>query len=131
LVARITVVNDNPEFLDLVREILEDDRHDTTTLDGDRQDVLHAIRASDPELLMIDLRMKAGVLHGWDVAQAVRRDASLAGVPILVCSGDVQALRDIEDELSQMHQVRSVVKPFGIDELTDAIDGLLAEHATG
>jgi CheY-like chemotaxis protein len=131
LVSRITVVNDNPEFLDLVREILEDDRHDTTTLDGDRQDVLHAIRASDPELLMIDLRTKAGVLHGWDVAQAVRRDPSLAGVPILVCSGDVQALRDIEDELSQMHQVRSVVKPFGIDELTDAIDGLLAEHATG
>lgn len=129
--ARITVVNDNPEFLDLVREILEDDRHDTTTLDGDRADALDAIRASDPDLLMIDLRMNAGILHGWEIAQTVRHDATLAGVPILVCSGDVQALHDIEDDLSHMHQLRTLVKPFGLDELTDAIDALLAETTAG
>lgn len=27
--ARVTVVNDNPEFLELVRDILESDRYDT------------------------------------------------------------------------------------------------------
>ena len=38
--ARITVVNDNPEFLDLVHDILEGDRYDTTLIDGDRPDAL-------------------------------------------------------------------------------------------
>ena len=29
--ARVTVVNDNPEFLALVHDILEDDRYEATT----------------------------------------------------------------------------------------------------
>src|SRR5687768_10370726 len=56
---RITVVNDNEAFLELVRDILEDDRYEVTTIDGDRPDALARIKASRPDVLMIDLRFGA------------------------------------------------------------------------
>jgi CheY-like chemotaxis protein len=128
--ARVTVVNDNPEFLELVRDILEDDRYDTTTIDGDRDDALEAIRASRPDLLMIDLRKGPDELHGWDIAQEVRREPELSGLPILVCSADTEALEALEEDLTATRNVGTLTKPFRIDALTEAIDALLAEAAS-
>lgn len=127
--ARVTVVNDNPEFLDLVHDILEDDRYETITIDGDRPDALDAIRASRPDLLMIDLRMGSDGLHGWDIAQQVRADSAFDGLPVLICSADVQALNELEGDLEGDSHVGRLIKPFSIDELIAAIDGLLAEAA--
>ena len=127
--ARVTVVNDNPEFLDLVHDILEDDRYETITIDGDRPDALDAIRASRPDLLMIDLRMGSDGLHGWDIAQQVRADSAFDGLPVLICSADVQALNELEADLEGDSHVGRLIKPFSIDELIAAIDGLLAEAA--
>jgi CheY-like chemotaxis protein len=125
--ARVTVVNDNPEFLELVRDILEDDRYDTTTIDGDRDDALEAIRASRPDLLMIDLRKGSEELHGWDIAQEVRREPELASLPVLVCSADAEALAALKDDLTDTRYVGTLTKPFRIDALSAAIDTLLAE----
>jgi CheY-like chemotaxis protein len=125
--ARVTVVNDNPDFLELVRDILEDDRYDTTTIDGDRDDALDAIRASRPDLLMIDLRTGTQELHGWDIAQQVRKEPELVGLPILVCSADVRALEAVADDLAATRHISTLTKPFQIDALIAAIDGLLAE----
>ena len=127
--ARVTVVNDNPEFLDLVHDILEDDRYDTITIDGDRPDALDAIRASRPDLLMIDLRMGSEGLHGWEIAQQVRADPAFDGLPVLICSADVPALHALEDDLEGDSHVGRLVKPFSIDDLTAAVDNLLAEAA--
>jgi CheY-like chemotaxis protein len=127
--ARVTVVNDNPDFLELVRDILEDDRYDTTTIDGDRDDALDAIRVSRPDLLMIDLRKGSQELHGWDLAQQARRQPELVGLPILVCSADSAALEAIKDQLAATQHVATLTKPFRIDALTAAIDRLLAEVA--
>jgi CheY-like chemotaxis protein len=127
--ARVTVVNDNPEFLALVRDILEDDRYETITIDGDRPDALDAIRASRPDLLMIDLRMGSDGLHGWGIAQQVRAEPEFDGLPVLICSADAPALRELEVDLEADQHVASLVKPFSIDDLIAAIDGLLAEAA--
>lgn len=126
---RVTVVNDNPEFLALVRDILEDDRYEATTIDGDRADALDAIRASRPDLLMIDLRMGSDGMHGWDIAQQVRAEPDFDGLPVLICSADAPALNALEGNLEGDQHVASLIKPFSIDDLTAAIDGLLAEAA--
>jgi CheY-like chemotaxis protein len=128
--ARVTVVNDNPEFLELVRDILEDDRYATTTIDGDRPDALEAIRDSRPDLLMIDLRMGSEGLHGWDVAQEVRAEPDFDGLPVLICSADAMALAALEEDLEGLQHVDTLIKPFSIDDLIVAIDGLLAESAS-
>lgn len=121
---RVTVVNDNPEFLELVHDILADERIPTVLVDGDRHDALELVRESRPDVLMIDLRMGSDELHGWDIAQEVRGDAELAEVPILLCSADVEALSRIQDQLDAMRRVSTLTKPFSIDRLSEAIDKL-------
>ena len=127
--AHVTVVNDNAAFLELVADILEDDRYSVTLVDGDREDALERIRESRPDVLMIDLRMGTEQFHGWDVAQQVRKDPGLEGLPILICSADVTALAHVKDQLDEAHDVAVLEKPFQIDALTNAMDQLLA-HAT-
>lgn len=121
---RVTVVNDSPEFLELVRDILADERIPTVLIDGDKPDAIDRIRESRPDVLMIDLRMGSDELHGWDVAQEVRRDAGLAEVPILVCSADPIALASIQDQLDNTRRVGTLTKPFSIEHLATAIDRL-------
>ncbi|HEU4863282.1 MAG TPA: response regulator [Candidatus Limnocylindria bacterium] len=127
--ARITVVNDNPDFLELMHEILEDERYDATTIDGDRADALDRIRASRPDLLMIDIRLGVDGAHGWDIAKQVRREPEFHGLPLLLCCSDPFAASELEGELEATHDVETLSKPFSIDQLDAAIDRLLGDAA--
>jgi CheY-like chemotaxis protein len=124
--ARVTVVNDNPEFLDLVHDILEGDRYDTTQIDGDRPDAVDVIRSSHPDLLMIDVRLGIPGDHGWEIAQQVRSDPQFQELPVLLCSADTLALEGLESGLAQTRRVATLAKPFTIEELVSTIDELLA-----
>jgi CheY-like chemotaxis protein len=128
---RITVVNDNPEFLELVRDILEDEHYATTTIDEDFENASERVVESRPELLILDLRLGTDDLRGWHIAQEVRTEPSLEGLPVIICSADVLALEALADELANSKQVRTLSKPFTIAELTTVIDGMLAEAASG
>ena len=124
---RITVVNHNAEFLELLRDILNDERYVATCIDADVEDEAARIVESRPDLLVIDLRMSSGGNRGWDIAQQIRREPALDGLPVLICSGDILALQELADDLAGVQLVQTRAKPFEIDELTAAIDGLLAE----
>ena len=127
--ARVTVVNDTPDFLDLVHDILEGDRYETTLIDGDQGDAFELVRASRPDLLMIDLRLGGHGLSGWEIAQRVREEPNFKGLPVIVCSADVQAMSELESDLAGTRHVATLSKPFEIQELTDTIDALLGEAA--
>jgi DNA-binding response OmpR family regulator len=120
---RISVVNDNPEFLELMSAILaEDAGYEVTLFNGDETSV-DTIAASAPDLLIIDLLL--GGASGWEIVALARSDVRFADVPILICSADVGALRDRQEELERIGDVHVLRKPFGVDELTDAVSGLL------
>lgn len=127
----MTVVNDTPDFLDLVHDILEGERYDTVLIDGDRDDALQLIRDSHPDLLMIDLRMGSEGLSGWNIAQEIRADDEFIGLPVLVCSADLEAMRELEAILRGTMHVATLTKPFAVDELVQAIDRLLAVAGRG
>ena len=128
--ARVTVVNDSPEFLDMIGDILEDERYPVTLVDGDLPEPLERIRDSRPDLLMIDLRLGTDRLHGWDIAQKVRHDPSLARVPIVLCSADVAAMTEIEDRVDDTRRTAMLTKPFTIEDLMETVERLLKEPAT-
>jgi CheY-like chemotaxis protein len=128
---RITVVNDNPEFLEMIRDVLEDERYETITLDVDTPDSLDHIRASDPELLMIDLLLGHEGDEGWRLAQKISGLPGFERLPVIVCSGDVPALLEIEPAVAGTARAETLTKPFAIEQLTDAIDRLLGETIGG
>jgi CheY-like chemotaxis protein len=125
--ARVTVVDDSPEFLDLIDAILRGDQHDTTLIDPNEDGALQLIRRSSPDVLMIDVRIGADGVHGRAIAQKVRARSEFDGLPVLVCSADKQALSEIAATLAANRRVGMLAMPFEIDELTEAIDRLLDE----
>ncbi len=120
---RITVLNDNPEFLELMSAILDDDAgYDVATFSEATTSVDDLVE-SRPDLVIVDLLL-AGA-SGWEIVALSRADARLVDVPIIVCSADVASLRERAGELERIGNVHVLSKPFGIDELTEIVERLI------
>ena len=124
----VVVVNDNPEFLDLMADLLHDEHYPTTVIDGDRDNAVDLIRAAVPQILIIDLRLGRDELHGLDVLREVRRDPELSELPTLICTGDKEGLNSLTSRLAEMRRVDTLLKPFSIEELMAKLEGLLARE---
>jgi len=129
-VPRVTVVDDQPQTLELMREVLEPEGYvvSCTTRIGPE---LHEIRDTQPDLVVIDLLLATDQreLSGWDVARLVRSHADLHRVPILVISADHALLRSVAAEARSMRDVELLAKPFGIDELIGAVHRTVMDRA--
>ena len=79
---RISVVNDNAEFLDLMAAILDEDAgYDVTLFKGEFVEISE-LAASDPDLIIVDLLL--GGASGWEIVTLARSDQRLADVPRLL-----------------------------------------------
>ena len=126
---RITVINDNPDFLELMRAILDEDAGYAVTLFAGDSTAIGEIAASDPDLIIVDLLL--GGASGWEIVTLARADQRLADVPVVICSADVTALKDRADELEQIGNVHVLAKPFGIDEVTELVERLIGVPVNG
>ncbi|MGH2402313.1 MAG: response regulator [Candidatus Limnocylindria bacterium] len=126
---RITVINDNPDFLDLMRAILDEDAGYAVTLFAGDATAIGEIAASEPDLIIVDLLL--GGASGWEIVTLARADQRLADVPVVICSADVTALKDREAELERIGNVHVLAKPFGIDEVTELVERLIGVPVSG
>lgn len=122
--ARVSVVDDSREFLDLIRDVLGG-RYEVAT-----HAVVHDIgelAATAPDLLVIDLHCGGpeGGLTGWEILALARTDATLRDVPAVVCSGDLVALREDRIRLVAYGDVQLVAKPFEVRAFEQVIDRML------
>jgi CheY-like chemotaxis protein len=127
----VVVVNDNPDFLELMGDLLHDERYPVTLIDGDRENAVELVEAAQPDALIIDLRLGRETLHGWEVLRQLRNHKQLSQLPTIVCSGDVQAINRLSDEIRSMERVAVLRKPFNIDELFALLDAILSEEPPG
>jgi len=124
---RICVVNDNADFLELMSAILDEDAgYDVSLFNGQRAGI-GEIAATEPDLIVVDLLL--GGASGWELVTLARADERLAGVPIIVCSADVTALRERTGELEDVGNVHVLAKPFALNEMTDLVEGLIGRAA--
>jgi CheY-like chemotaxis protein len=120
---RISVVNDNADFLELMSAILDEDAgYDVSVFDGEKTSVAQ-LAESEPDLVIVDLLL--GKVSGWELVTLSRAEPRLADVPIIVCSADVTSLRAREPELAAVANLRVLEKPFSIDELTELVGGII------
>ena len=76
--ARVLVVEDQKENLDLMAYLLRAFGHDVITA-GDGAEGLEAARRERPELMVIDIQMP--VMNGLELVAAVKADGVLAPIP--------------------------------------------------
>ena len=89
----VFVVNGSPAFLDVVRELLQDERYNVTTTNY----VPHTfdqIASLAPDLLLVDLA--TGRRAGWELLERLHAEAATRRVPVLVTSTDPHLLVEAE-----------------------------------
>ena len=124
---RISVVNDNPDFLELMSAILDEDAgYDVSLFSGENTSI-DELAESRPDLIIVDLIL--GGASGWELVALSRADDRLTSTPIIICSADVTALRDREEELERIGSLHVLAKPFSIDEITELVVRLLGVPA--
>ena len=104
----------------MVRDLLESSGHEIG-LAVDGPSALEAVKAREPDLLILDLNMPG--LSGYDVCRAVKRDPGTSRVPILMLT----AQSDVEHKLEGFEAGADdyLPKPFDARELRARVGALL------
>ena len=81
---RILIVDDDPDFVEIMRMVLSAKGHQVESASGGDQ-ALRRVREEPPDLVLLDVMMD-GVLDGVHVAHAIAEGATLAQVPVIMIS---------------------------------------------
>lgn len=117
---RITVIDDSPEILAVFGDALRREGVEVTLLD-DRV-TIQQIEMSEPELLVVDLRLGTDHLPGWEIIRHIRAHPMLADVPVIVCSGALDQMRDYGGPGAGMPRTYLLPKPFSLPDLEAVLD---------
>jgi len=111
--------DDSPGILDLFRDILEEEGY-RVTLERSPLD-LDTVKQVDPDLVIINHMLEDGEGSGWELLQAMKRDATTAVLPVVVCTGAIERVREGEALLRDLG-AHLVLKPFNIDDLVQTVN---------
>jgi PAS domain S-box-containing protein len=120
---RILVVEDEPTVAQLVVDVLSEQGHQVEAV-LDSQEGLYRLSQQDYDLVICDLRMPR--LDGRGFYEALVRAGSPAHKRLFFITGDTLAPRTLE--FLEKHQIPYLAKPFLVEELTLAVNRLLANH---
>jgi len=110
--ARLLVVDDDPQVVDLVCQLLEDEACEIRSA-ADGQEALEAIAQQPPDIILLDLLMPR--LDGFGVIEYLRHSPQHCNIPIVVLTA--KTLTD--DDLSQLQQgVSKVMQKQGLERET-------------
>lgn len=122
--ARILVVDDEPDLLELVRFNLTQAGFQVTTATSGREG-LEQLKNAAPDLVVLDLMLPD--VSGNDICRQIRSDPSLAELPILMLTAKSEEVdRVVGFELGADDYV---AKPFSPRELTLRVRAVLRRRA--
>ena len=120
--ARVVLVEDEPNIAEAIRFILSRDGWEVTAL-ADGTGGVEAIRAAAPDLVILDLMLP--VVSGMDLLAAIRADRRIGAVPVLMLTAKGQG-RD-RDAALQAGVSRFMTKPFSNAEILAAVRELAGQ----
>ena len=121
--ARIVLMNDSEELLEMLRDLLQSEGHEVFIYSY-AIDEMKKLEQVKPELIILDIMMGASNPKGWSTLQKIKLYAPLASTPIIVCTAAEVFVREQEGYLISKG-VATLLKPFDIDELLTAVQKAL------
>jgi DNA-binding response OmpR family regulator len=115
---RVVVVEDDPSVRGLLQTLLVAEGYSVSTA-SDGLGGLGQIAATSPALVLLDLMMPD--LGGARVIQELREDPELARIPVLVVTGQEDAVADMRARLGDDNVF---LKPFAVGELLARVDAV-------
>lgn len=121
--ARLLVVDDEPDLRDLLRVSLTMAGHEIETA-GDGRSGLARAESSKPDAVLLDVMMPG--LDGWSVLGAIKShpDPVVSAIPVIMLTARADDLDVVRGGIEGA--VRYLTKPFALDQLRRAVDEALA-----
>ena len=123
--ARILVINDTQEILELFRMLLEGEGYEVI-LAGLPVQRIEDVKVLSPDLIILDF-VFGDQKTGWQMLQMLKMERATARIPVIVCTAALDMVREQEGYLVSQG-VHVVFKPFDIDHLLANVHQLLESH---
>jgi two-component system response regulator VicR len=123
MAAKIMVVDDEPDVVDLIKLVLESDGYTVITAYSGKES-LEKLDKETPDLILLDIMMPQ--MDGWEVFRRIRADERTANIPVAMLTAKTQSI----DKMIGLHVVKVddyITKPFGRSELLERIKKILKE----
>lgn len=119
-VPRLLVVDDQPEMVELLSDILSEAGYDVESATTGRE-ALEKVNRRHPDLILLDAMMPG--LSGFEVAAALKNDTATRLIPIIMLTG----LSDLDDKIRGIEAGVDdfIVKPFNRLELLTRVKSLI------
>ena len=112
---RVLVVDDDPDILDALSEILEVEGYHVQRARNGRE-ALQRLELGLPDLVLLDLMMP--VMDGWEFARSLDPGAR---PPIIVLSAD----RNVSAKAKEIGALGWLAKPFELSDLLAAVRSVM------
>ena len=121
----VFAVNSSPDFLLIVRELLEDEGYTVTTSDFE-SNVFTQIVMRQPDALIIDVAVEESA--GWELLRRLHTEPATTGIPVLVTSTS-PALLEQAHEQAAWYGTNHIflTKPMDLDQLLGAIREMIGD----
>jgi CheY-like chemotaxis protein len=119
--ARILVVDDEPDIVRLVVKIMEGRGHVVDTA-PDGLTAIARVQADPPDVLILDLNLPR--IDGWEVCKRLKSDERTRNVPIVMMTAAYVSVDDA-DRGTELGADDYVIKPFLRDVLIHNVERLL------
>ncbi|MBF0563077.1 MAG: response regulator [Alphaproteobacteria bacterium] len=83
--ARILIIDDDPDITDTLTLVLESNGH-TVTVKQDIDNFLDEVKAIHPDLIILDIMMPEDSQAGFKAARALHNDEKVGKIPVLILS---------------------------------------------
>ncbi len=122
----ILIIEDNIQFADLVRQFLQR-RGVEAEIATDGASGLRSFLERTYELLLVDMRLP--LMNGDEVCKKIRESAKGRAVPIIMMSGYVKDLSQIDRLKKELGLIGFLTKPFPSDALSSLVASALQDGA--
>ncbi len=125
--ATILVVDDDPDFLEFARIVLESRGHQVLTVTNGEAGLALA-RAARPDLAILDILISYS-LTGLSLLQEMRAEPTIASMPVLVVTSIARS-KAVESLIPDFQAFASVIlaKPLDPNELLAHVEASLAKR---
>ena len=113
---RILVVDDEAEFLNIIKQVLADEDFDVSVATNAVEGGL-ILAGQQPDLILMDIKMKG--INGFDACRAIRNNPKTKNIPIIIVSA-LASQDDIKEGLGR-GALEYFTKPVDLQKLVDKI----------
>jgi len=123
----IAVINDDTEFLELMRRLLQDQAGFEVLICREWDDARAFVKQHRPALVVLDSRMGAEE-RGWSILNLLTLDPETRPIPVIVCSAAIQSLHQHQRLLTR-YGICALPKPFDLPTLLETVNRVFEEPA--